>query len=106
MIASRVNRGKLRRPPVRSAEDLQGNSTKRILAMQLNKIIELRGLSQTEAAKRIGMTQPKVSLIRNYRLENFSLERLIQALTALDQHVEIIIRPADNEDNAKITVAA
>jgi hypothetical protein len=41
-----------------------------------------------------GMTQPKVSQVRRYKLQNISLERLMQALVSLDQHVEIVVQPA------------
>ncbi|HSY01920.1 MAG TPA: helix-turn-helix transcriptional regulator [Acidobacteriaceae bacterium] len=80
--------------------------TKQSLAAHLNKLIDLRKLSQMEAAALIGMTQPKVSQIRRYQLKNISLERLIQALVALDQHVEIVIRPVDESQIAKASVAA
>ena len=53
-----------------------------------------------------GMTQSKVSQVRRYKLLNISLERLMQALVSLDQHVEIVVRPARRNDQAGITVAA
>ena len=87
-------------------EDAEELSAKAILAIKFNDLIDERGLSQTEVAALTGMTQPKVSQIRRYKLQNTSLERLMQALVALDQHVEIIVRPADMSDSAGITVAA
>jgi predicted XRE-type DNA-binding protein len=85
------------------AEEL---SAKAVLAVKLNKLIDKRGLSQTEAAHITGMTQPKVSQVRRYRLQNISLERLMQALVSLDQHVVIVVRPARRAQAAGITVAA
>jgi hypothetical protein len=41
---------------------------------------------------RRGLNQPKVSALCNYKLEGFSVERLMTLLNALDQDVEIIIR--------------
>ena len=41
-----------------------------------------------------------------YKLQNISLERLMQALVSLDQRVEIIVRPARRAHGAGITVAA
>jgi predicted XRE-type DNA-binding protein len=38
------------------------------------------------------VTQPKVSALRHYKLEGFSVERLMNLLTAIDQDVEIVIR--------------
>ncbi len=62
------------------------------LAYALNQLLAARKLSQAEAAKVLGVTQPKVSALRNYKLAGFSVERLMNLLTALDQDVEIVIR--------------
>ncbi len=87
-------------------DDAEELSAKAVLAVKLNELIEKRGLSQTEAAKITGMTQPKVSQVRRYKLQNISLERLMQALVSLDQQVEIVVRPARRSHSAGITVAA
>ena len=65
------------------------------LAYSINQIIERRGWAQTEAARRLGLNQPKISALRNYRLEGFSVERLMRFLTGLDQDVQIVIRQKD-----------
>jgi predicted XRE-type DNA-binding protein len=62
------------------------------IAYLIAQIISKSHMTQQEAAKALGLTQPKVSLIMNGRLEGFSLERLIMAMTALDRDVEIRIR--------------
>lgn len=87
-------------------EDAEDLSAKAILAVKLNELIEQRGLSQTQAAEITGMTQPKISQVRRYKLQNISLERLMQALVSLDQEVEIVVRPARRLHSAGITVAA
>ena len=87
-------------------DDAQELSAKAALAVKLNELIEKRDLSQTEAAAITGMTQPKVSQVRRYKLQNISLERLMQALVSLDQHVEIVVQPARRAHAAGITVAA
>ena len=87
-------------------DDAEELSAKAILAVKLNELIECRGLSQTEAAAITGMTQPKVSQVRRYKLQNISLERLMQALVSLDQQVEITVKPARRAHAAGITVAA
>ncbi len=86
-------------------EDAGELSTKTALAVKINDLIDQRELSQTEVARMTGMTQPKVSQVRRYKLQNISLERLMQALVSLDQHIEIIVRPARRADSAGITVA-
>jgi predicted XRE-type DNA-binding protein len=81
-------------------------SAKAILAKRINEILAHRGLTQMEAAKLLAMPQPKVSAIRNYKLRGISLERLIQALTALGQHVEIVVRSSKPRAQARIAAAA
>ncbi|MER1967735.1 helix-turn-helix transcriptional regulator [Castellaniella sp. GW247-6E4] len=87
-------------------DDAEELSAKAALALKLNALINQRDLSQTEAAHITGMTQPKVSQVRRYKLQNISLERLMQALVSLDQHVEIVVQPARREHAPGITVAA
>ena len=45
------------------------------LAYALNQVLEARKLSQADAAKVLGVTQPKVSALRRYKLQGFSVER-------------------------------
>ena len=61
------------------------------LAMRIESIIEKRGLKQIEAAKMLGINQPKISALINGRLSGFSMERLIHFLNCLNQNVEIIV---------------
>jgi predicted XRE-type DNA-binding protein len=77
------------------------------LAYALNEVLERRKLSQADAAKVLGVTQPKVSALRHYKLAGFSVERLMNLLTALDQDVEIVIRPKPRSRKAaRISVVA
>jgi predicted XRE-type DNA-binding protein len=62
------------------------------LAYALNQVLEARKLSQSDAAEVLGVMQPKVSALRHYKLAGFSVERLMNLLTALDQDIEIVIR--------------
>ncbi len=87
-------------------DDAEELSAKAALALKLNALINQRGLNQTEAAAITGMTQPKVSQVRRYKLQNISLERLMQALVSLDQHVEIVVQPARPAHTPGIAVAA
>ena len=80
-------------------------TTKVLLARKLNELIEHRGLNQSEVAEITGMTQPKVSQVRRCQLQNISLERLMQALVALGQRVEIVVQPASYSGGAGIMVA-
>jgi len=74
---------------VANAEEKQ---TKVRLAVAINQIIQSRNLSQTAAARRLNVNQPKVSALSNYQLDGFSVERLMNFVTALDRDVDIVIR--------------
>ena|SRR2546428_5429771 len=87
-------------------EDAEELSAKTLLAMKLNAVLDARNLTQARAAKMLGMPQPKVSAIRNYKLRGVSLERLMQALMVLGQHVRIVVRPSGHKTPARIDVVA
>ena len=72
--------------------DANEKQTKVRLAVAINKVIARRRLSQVVAARCLGVNQPKVSELSNYRLQGFSVERLISFLTRLDHDIEIVIR--------------
>lgn len=63
------------------------------LARRISALIAERGLTQTEAARLLGVDQPKVSALMRGRLAGFSLDRLLRLLLALDPDVEIVIKP-------------
>jgi len=73
-------------------EDAEERQTKLRLAYAINAVIAERRLTQHAAAARLNVNQPKISALRNYKLEGFSVERLMAFLTALDRDVEIVIR--------------
>ncbi|MGA7287918.1 MAG: helix-turn-helix transcriptional regulator [Terriglobales bacterium] len=58
-----------------------------------------RNLTQAAAGKILGIKQPHVSLLMRNRSGNFSVERLMDFLTALGQDVEISVRPARKDKN-------
>jgi predicted XRE-type DNA-binding protein len=53
------------------------------LAYRIHRLIEDAGWTQTQAAKRLGMDQPKVSNLMRGRLKDFSIERLFRMLNLL-----------------------
>jgi predicted XRE-type DNA-binding protein len=77
------------------------------LAVAINQIIQGRKLSQTAAARQLRVNQPKVSALSNYQLDGFSVERLMNFLTALDRDVHIVIgRTARPRRGGRILVSA
>ena len=62
------------------------------LAVHIRDAIKRRRLTQAEAARLVGLDQPKISALMNGRLTGFSSDRLLRCLTALGQDVEIVVR--------------
>lgn len=62
------------------------------LVRALNAVIDRITLSPAEAAARLGLKEPELCALRDYKLRGFSMERLMTLLNALDQDVEIVIR--------------
>jgi predicted XRE-type DNA-binding protein len=84
--------------------DAVERQTKTRLAFAITEILKARKLRQVATASLLGIPQSKVSQLMNFRLDGFSVERLMGFLTRLDRDVEIIIRRADGE--GRITVEA
>jgi predicted XRE-type DNA-binding protein len=63
------------------------------LTLQIYRIIKQRGLTQTQAGEILGIQQPRVSALMRNRAGAFSVERLMDFLTALGQDVEITVIP-------------
>lgn len=64
------------------------------IGIKIHDIIKKRRLTQAKAAKVLGITQPKISLLLRGRLSDFSLERMLRFLNDLGQDVYISIRPS------------
>jgi predicted XRE-type DNA-binding protein len=84
------------------AEDLM---TKANLALHIRNAIERLGLTQAEAAKRLGLDQPKISAIVNGRLDGFSADRLLRFLSALGCDVEIKVSAPHPETRGAVVFA-
>ena len=88
-------------------KDAAERQIKTRLALAVNELLKARKLKQREIALLLGVPQPKVSALKNYRLDQFSVERLMEFLTALNQDVEIMIRARHNTSEVgHITVLA
>jgi predicted XRE-type DNA-binding protein len=66
---------------------------KATLTLRIYRLIKKRGLKQAEAGKILGIKQPHVSALMRNRAGSFSVERLMDFLTALGQDVEITVEP-------------
>jgi len=68
------------------AEHLRIRST---LMIAVRKVIEERNLTQVEAAKLLGVTQPLVSNIVRGRIDLFSIDTLVDMLARAGIHVDL-----------------
>ena len=71
--------------------DAKERTLKVELALEVNRLLKERKLTQARAAELLGIAQPHVSDLARYRLNRFSVERLMQFLTQLGRDVEIRI---------------
>lgn len=71
------------------------------LAVRLNELLKAGGLTQAAAAKQLGLAQPHLSELKNYKLTRFSSERLLHLITQLDRDVEIFIRPRTSTNTVR-----
>jgi predicted XRE-type DNA-binding protein len=63
------------------------------LMRHITQILRARNLTQVQAAKLLGTTQPVVSDLMKAKLSKFSIERLFSFLEALGYDVEIVVHP-------------
>ncbi|MDR2831542.1 MAG: helix-turn-helix domain-containing protein [Rickettsiales bacterium] len=72
-----------------SLNNLDSAEIKIKLLHAINKIIEKNTWTQAYAAEKLGIDQPKVSQIKNGKIDGFSLERLLGFLKKLDHEITI-----------------
>jgi len=74
------------------------------LASEICELISAAGLTQIEAAKKLGVDQPKVSLLMRGRLKDFSTERLMRFIVLLGCDVVIGIQKPQDKRNPAMRV--
>jgi len=70
------------------------------LVSKIDTIIKGRGLKQVEAARLFGVSQADLSKMLRGEFRQFSVERLLRFLVALDQDVAIVVKPHRDRKNA------
>ena len=68
------------------------------LARQISAFIAARNITQADAAKLLGIDQPKISALMKGKLTGFSLERMFRYLNTLGNDIEITIKPKSSND--------
>mgnify|MGYP003581816845 FL=1 len=76
------------------------------LARAIAAAIKARGLTQAEAAERMGLPQPKVSGILRGVFRGVSVEKMMECLQGLGLDVHISVGPAKRPEHAEILVLA
>ena len=76
------------------------------LSARIVDIIRKRGLTQTAAAKLLGVDQPRVSALFHGKIRQFSVERLMRFLTTLNRNIRIVVEEAPRRRRGKVTVEA
>ena len=76
------------------------------LAHKIILLIRKRGLTQIQAAKVLGVDQPKVSALIRGNLTDFSIERLMRFLLRLGQDIRITVQASPRRrSQARVLVA-
>ena len=76
------------------------------LVIEIRKAMRNLNLTQQEAAKRMGITQPKVSDMMRGDFSNLSERKLMDCLTRLGYDIEISVRPAKSDVGHLVLAAA
>ena len=76
------------------------------LVSRIDAIVRQRGITQTKAARLLGLSQPDVSRLLRGDFREYSLERLFRLLTALGRDIDIVIRQPRSATGGKLRIAA
>jgi predicted XRE-type DNA-binding protein len=71
------------------------------LAISIAELIERKGLTQRETARRTGIDQPKVSHLLRGRLSGFSADRLFAILNRRGHSVEVCISGKEQDPHKR-----
>jgi predicted XRE-type DNA-binding protein len=63
------------------------------IVSEIYRLTSERKLTQAQAGKLMGITQPEVSRMFKGRFREYSIDRLMGFLTSFDRDVEIVVRP-------------
>lgn len=88
--------------------DAEEHQLKAQLVGSIHDVLRSRRLTQSAAAALLGISQPDVSRLLRGQFRDYSLERLLRLLTALDRDVDIVIRrkPASSRRAGRLHVVA
>ena len=76
----------------RSPDALENFRIRTELMSQLRRLIQERGLTQTEAAKILRVSQPRVSDLVREKTDRFSIDALVTMLGLAGEEVSVVVR--------------
>jgi predicted XRE-type DNA-binding protein len=77
-----------------SPEEAANLTMRSELMIQVAEIIEKNGWTQAEAAKRCGVSQPRINDLLRGRISRFSLDALVNIAAALGRRVKVRLEAA------------
>ena len=86
--------------------DADAHLLKAELVSSIDTIVRQRRITQIEAARMLGLSQPDVSRLLRGDFRQYSLERLFRLLTALGRDIDIVIRQPRSATGGKLRIAA
>ncbi len=86
--------------------DADAHIVKAELVTRIDAIVRQRGITQAEAGRLLGLSQPDVSRLLRGDFQEYSLERLLRLLTALGRDIDIVIRQPRSAGGGKLRIAA
>lgn len=86
--------------------DADAHRLKAEIVSRIDAIVRQRGITQTEVARLLGLSQPDVSRLLRGDFRDYSLERLLRLLTGLGRDIDIVIRQPRSGAGGKLRIAA
>jgi predicted XRE-type DNA-binding protein len=73
--------------------DADSHFLKAQIVSEIYRLTNERKLTQAEAGRRMGISQPEVSRMFKGNFREYSIERLMGFLVSFDRDVEIVVKP-------------
>src|SRR6266481_8731575 len=73
--------------------DADNHFLKAQIVSEIYRLTNERKLTQAQAGKRMGISQPEVSRMFKGHFREYSIDRLMGFLTSFDRDVEIVVKP-------------
>ena len=64
------------------------------LMLEVDRFVKESGLTQREAAKKLGINQPRLNDLLKGKIQKFSIDALVKMLSRIGVHVDVNVRAA------------